>query len=104
MTISYVIELEYECDNVKFNNKLKNKNKWRGSGWYRIMRGAGSKLSNTNTVPSMGWCKTKKPGWLNGDHPENIGDTVTREFCFNDETHKVPLNVFKLLLDQVPFS
>ena len=44
---------------------------------------AGSQLSDLDA--SKGQCNAKHPGWLNGDHPEELGDTVERQFCFNME-------------------
>ena len=28
-------------------------------------------------------CGTHAPGWLNGAHPQTVGETVTRTVCFN---------------------
>ena len=54
---------------------------WKGPGWYRMMSPAGTKMPEV-VVPSSK-CGTAAPGWLNGTHPNSIGETVDRTVCFN---------------------
>ena len=46
------------------------------------MKKAGTELVH-NRILSAGRCNARKPGWVNGALPENSGETVAREYCFN---------------------
>ena len=50
-------------------------------GWYRMVNPAGTKIPEV--APPLGQCGTNAPGWLNGAHPDGLGQTVSREVCFN---------------------
>ena len=54
---------------------------WKGPGWYRMMDPAGSKIPEK--PPSTFHCGTSTPGWMNGVHPSQHGETQEREICFN---------------------
>ena len=47
---------------------------------YRIMEPAGRKI--TEKPPPINHCGTYDPGWLNGSHPETLGQTVSRTVCY----------------------
>ena len=74
------------CDNVEFNNdRIHNleletgDRNWKGSGWYRVMGKAGTKLfSALSGKLEAGKCNAEKPGWLNGAHPE--GNLISESF------------------------
>lgn len=70
------------CDNLQFNKDRDSDGGWKGSGWYRVMKKAGTELVH-NRILAAGLCNAKKPGWVNGALPENSGETVAREYCFN---------------------
>ena len=55
---------------------------WKGPGWYRMMAPAGSKIPEK--PPPKYHCGTRGPGWMNGVHPSQQGETQEREICFND--------------------
>ena len=46
-----------------------------------MMQPAGTKIPE-GVVPSRK-CGTLAPGWMNGQHPTEIGEEVEREICFN---------------------
>ena len=54
---------------------------WKGPGWYRMMSPAGTKMPEV-AVPNQK-CGTFATGWLNGTHPNLLGETVDRTVCFN---------------------
>ena len=54
---------------------------WKGPGWYRMMSPAGTKMLEV-TIPDYK-CGTHATGWLNGTHPDLLGETVDRTVCFN---------------------
>ena len=54
---------------------------WKGPGWYRMMNPAGSKIPEK--PPPVYHCGTAWPGWMNGVHPSQHGETQEREICFN---------------------
>ena len=54
---------------------------WHGPSWYRIMGQAGTKIPE-NPVDSE-HCHTHTTGWLNGEHPTIVGETIVSEVCFN---------------------
>ena len=58
---------------------------WHGPGWYRMMEPAGTVIPE-NPV-DVNQCGTYSPGWLNGTHPEAVGEPVRRKVCFNYEGH-----------------
>ena len=54
---------------------------WQGPSWYRITGQAGTKIPE-NPVNSE-HCHTHSTGWLHGEHPTIVGETVVSEVCFN---------------------
>ena len=54
---------------------------FKGPGWYRMMTPAGTKIPEV--APPKWHCGTVATGWLNGAHPDGLGQTVSREVCFN---------------------
>merc|ERR1712241_1543996 len=62
-------------------NILKSSPDWKGPGWYRINNPAGSQLSEEVVEPYH--CSTSGTGWLNGPHPEILGQTIEMQVCFN---------------------
>ena len=72
----------YKCD--KRGNDMISSMDWQGSGWYRIMEPAGTKLAQ-QVVP-MHHCNTDATGWMMGNHPSQLGQVVTRHVCFNHDS------------------
>ena len=66
------------CDDSDFSDPSAD---WKGPGWYRMMSPAGTKMLDV-AVPSHK-CGTYATGWLNGTHPDLLGETVDRTACFN---------------------
>ena len=70
----------YYCDNdshwVNYDH-----GDFKGPGWYRMMTPAGTKIPEV--APPSFHCGTGATGWLNGAHPDGLGQTVSREVCFN---------------------
>ena len=62
------------------------------------MKKAGTKLyqplpfDTESTKLGAGKCSAEKPGWLNGAHPDESGETVTRQYCFNWARNGTELN------------
>ena len=59
-------------------NILKSSPDWKGPGWYQIKNPAGTQLSEEVVEPYH--CSTSGTGWLNGPHPEILGQTVGKAF------------------------
>ena len=58
---------------------------WKGSGWYRFMGPAGTRMPESPPVFSSNSehaCGTRNTGWLNGQHPTTLGVLVSREVHF----------------------
>lgn len=55
--------------------------KWQGSGYYRLMGGAGTHL--LDSAPGQYHCGTHFSGWLRETHPEQVGTEVTMTTCFD---------------------
>jgi len=54
--------------------------RWQGAGFYRLMSSAGTKL--TESYLGEFHCGTAAPGWLRGEHPQDIGVEKTMTVCF----------------------
>ena len=67
-----------DCDKIH-RNRWKSL-KWDGPGWYRFTYPAGEKLSE-NVVEEYK-CGSDETVWMNGTHPVNPGEQVTRTVCF----------------------
>ena len=71
------------CD--KNNSRRPKSPSWQGARWYRFMGAAGTRLPERPpnwSSQSEGVCGTHCPGYLNGHHPKNPGELVTRNVCF----------------------
>ena len=77
-----------KCDRSEYRS-LKSP-AWKGPGWYRFMGPAGTRLPESPPVFSNPLtekvCGTHYTGWLNGHHPTNPGELVTRKVCFKSNT------------------
>lgn len=73
------------CDEGRYTNS-KMSPKWHGTAWYRFLPPAGTKIAEE--APGHKRCGTWSPGWMQGSHPTNLGETVERTVCFQsqDET------------------
>ena len=67
------------CDRMD-KPKMKS-HRWVGEGWYRFQEPAGTIMPEK--PPVVGYCGTAAPGWLNGTHPNSLGDSIEAKFCFN---------------------
>ena len=54
---------------------------WSGPGWYKLEGQAGNMLPEYPVDTHH--CGTTSTGWLNGLHPVNLEEVVTRQVCFN---------------------
>ena len=54
---------------------------WQGSGYYRLLFPAGAKLPESS--PGYKHCGTKGPGWLRGEHPQDVGAEENMIVCFD---------------------
>ena len=54
---------------------------WSGSGWYRFLRPAGTRMSTSPTPKRR--CLTQGTAWMRGAHPRSKGQTNNVTFCFN---------------------
>ena len=58
---------------------------WQGAGWYRMVEPAGTRLPEE--PPISHHCNTGTPGWLNGSHPNTIGETIDSRVCFGEPSY-----------------
>ena len=70
---------QYWCD--KNSGSHRKSNQWHGSGWYRMMAPAGTKMPKVAKGNLK--CGTYGSGWMQGSHPVNHLETVTRKVCFS---------------------
>ncbi|XP_072893096.1 uncharacterized protein [Hemitrygon akajei] len=71
------------CSNTECTGEELMDDKNLAVGWYRFNSSGGWKIPET-VVPQH-HCSGKKPGWLNGPHP-NMGEgEVTRTVCFSKD-------------------
>ena len=55
-------------------------NDWDGPGWYRVVGGAGTQISeHVITTRRDGVCGTHVGGWITGGHPSIPGENVVRK-------------------------
>ena len=67
-----------KCDNDGHGNESPD---WAGDNkWYRFQDPAGTKMIDYSPG-TYGPCATHFPIWLNGAHPNNLGETVERTAC-----------------------
>merc|ERR1711971_204086 len=71
----------YYCDRISNDRRFKASPDWKGPGWYRMKSPAGLQLSEEPVLPYH--CSTSGTGWLNGPHPDNLGETVGMQVCFS---------------------
>ncbi|XP_032880862.1 uncharacterized protein LOC116975643 [Amblyraja radiata] len=71
-----------DCSNTQCTNGQWKSDENLVEGWYRFNSSGGWKIPETD-VPAN-HCSGKRPGWLNGDHPNVTDGEVTREVCFED--------------------
>jgi len=74
--VDYTATTDY-CD--KSSNSAKSPD-WAGPGWYRFESPGGVMMPET--PPPSGSCNTDNPAWLNGTHPQHIGQTTNNFVCF----------------------
>ena len=76
------ISENYRCDQ-QGNDMISSKD-WQGSGWYRIMEPAGTRIAQQ--VVTNHHCNTDATGWMMGNHPSQLGQVVTRHVCINHDS------------------
>ena len=54
---------------------------WQGSGYYRFVEPAGTMMPESS--PGERHCGTGRSGWLNGQHPTELGQEKALEVCFD---------------------
>ena len=90
---------EYGSADLCDNSDTHTSPDWKGSGWYKISGSAGSQLPEQPIDPFH--CGSYQPGWLNGNHPTDIGEGVDSEVCFNYAgstcSHRVGISIIKCL-------
>jgi len=57
---------------------------WKGKGYYRFMEPSGTMMPESS--PGKYHCGTGAVGWLNGQHPEEVGLEVEMEACFDSSS------------------
>jgi hypothetical protein len=65
---------------------------WEGPGWYRLQEPAGTKIPDT--PPPDKQCGTRATGWMDGEYPENAGQTNDVKFCFSWEGNTCKWSAF----------
>jgi len=70
---------ECYCDQI--DSSITVSPDWQGPGLYRIMSSAGSRLPESK--PGFGHCGTAVPGWLRGEHPQDIYAEKNMTVCFH---------------------
>ena len=68
---------DYCCDQEESSHVTPD---WKGSGWYRIMGEAGTKIIDDPVEDYH--CGTIGTGWLSGEHPLPSDGVVARKVCF----------------------
>ena len=71
------------CDSTFYQSRTSPD--WKGTSWYRFDSPGGTKIPEHSLEYLH--CNTYAPGWLNGTHPTNLGETVERKVCFNYPNH-----------------
>ena len=73
--------------NVDFTNILnhcdaagRSNTDWQGPGWYRFTSGAGNQMPTS--APPTSHCGTAATGWLQSNHPANLGQISDGKVCF----------------------
>ena len=83
--------LPQHCNNYEILKEAsRNRNHGQGQNyddslesnvWYRMMAPAGTKIPEKYV--HLGSCGSYRSGWMNGQHPTEIGAEVQRKVCFN---------------------
>ena len=69
-------------DLVESGDYIATSAQWKGSGYYRLMEPAGVQLAEF--APGRYRCgANQNTGWLQGKHPDRIGEEVYRTACFD---------------------
>lgn len=74
---NFVSDYIYESEKTKIVTSYD----WQGDGWYRLTGTAGYMIPEY--PPNKYHCGTGMPGWLDGRHPTDQGQTKVAKFCFN---------------------
>ena len=87
--------LPQHCNNYEILKEAsRNRNHGQGQNyddslesnvWYRMMAPAGTKIPEKYV--HLGKCGSYRSGWMNGQHPTEIGAEVQRKVCFNYHCH-----------------
>ena len=65
------------CDKLSSGTKSTD---WHGPGWYRVVGGAGTQISEQSLQqPNYGVCGTHIGAWITGGHPSIPGENVIKE-------------------------
>ena len=72
------VSYPHQCDETGHNSMF---TQWKGSGWYRMLPPAGTRIPESPIATSQ--CGTVGSGYIQGTHPSNPGETVTRTVCFS---------------------
>ena len=80
----------------KLNEASRNINYGRGSycdsnlygRWYRFFKPAGTRIPDYPPSLNGNKCGTHATGWLQGGHPESVGQVVSRRICFSNAGEK----------------
>ena len=58
----------------------RDQSKFNGKTWFRFVGSAGTMLSTS--APNKTSCGTSAVSWIEGEHPTNINQPVSRKICF----------------------
>ena len=56
--------------------------------WYRFFKPAGTRIPDRPPSLNGNKCGTHATGWLQGGHPESVGQVVSRRICFSNAGEK----------------
>jgi len=73
-----------DCSNICLDDlvgSVYNSGRWKGDGYYRFVEPSGTMMPESS--PGEYHCGTHGSGWLNGQHPEEVGLEVDMEACFD---------------------
>ena len=73
---------ECYCDNNDLNVTISD---WQGPGYYRILSSAGTRLPESSPEDRVHHCGTIYPGWLRGEHPQDLFAEKEMTVCFNGD-------------------
>ena len=64
---------------LRTHRETQSKN-WQGPSWYRFLPPAGKNLPTS--TPEHHNCGSELTGWMNGDYPSTVGETIDISICF----------------------